>query len=216
LRDWVADVATALAPIGDQLYHKIVPTDYLQTEDTTVTVLDERGGGCKGRLWAYLNPLTKQVVLDATRTHERARPAAILSTSEASSKPTRGRAMTGCISAGTSWKLACLGACAPGLCRCVHDRHARGGDRKHSSAKTIVIVGIQREHSMSAQILARANPEGAADSSRDLNAAGGPAENPSSKLIGRRVLAAGSVARASVDDSCTTTCEHVGVRSGRG
>jgi transposase len=78
LCDWVADVATALAPIGDQLRREIVATDYLQTDDTTITVLDERGGSYKGRLWTYLDPLTRQVVFDATRTHERDGPAAFL------------------------------------------------------------------------------------------------------------------------------------------
>jgi transposase len=78
LCDWVADVATALAPIGDQLRREIVAADYLQTEDTTVTVLDERGGSYKGRLWTYLDPLTRQVVFDATPTHERHGPAAFL------------------------------------------------------------------------------------------------------------------------------------------
>jgi len=78
LCDWVGDVATALAPIGEQLRREIVATDYLQTDDTTVTVLDERGGSYKGRLWTYLDPLAKQVVFDATRTHERDGPAAFL------------------------------------------------------------------------------------------------------------------------------------------
>jgi transposase len=78
LCDWVADVATALTPIGDQLRREIIAVDYLQTDDTTITVLDERGGSYKGRLWTYLDPLTRQVVFDATRTHERDGPAAFL------------------------------------------------------------------------------------------------------------------------------------------
>jgi len=78
LCDWVANVATALTPIGDQLRREIVATDYLQTDDTTITVLDERGGSYKGRLWTYLDPLTRQVVFDATRTHERDGPATFL------------------------------------------------------------------------------------------------------------------------------------------
>jgi transposase len=57
LCDWVADVATALTPIGDQLRREITATDYLQTDDTPITVLDERGGSYKGRLWVYLDPL---------------------------------------------------------------------------------------------------------------------------------------------------------------
>jgi transposase len=75
---WVADVATALTPIGDQLRREIVAADYLQTDDTTITVLDERGGSFKGRVWTYLDPLTNQVVFDATTTHERDGPAAFL------------------------------------------------------------------------------------------------------------------------------------------
>jgi transposase len=75
---WVADVATALTPIGEQLRREIVAADYLQTDDTTITVLDDRGGSFKGRIWTYLDPLTHQVVFDATTTHERDGPAAFL------------------------------------------------------------------------------------------------------------------------------------------
>src|SRR3989442_14579891 len=53
--------ACDLTPIGEQLCREIVATDYLQTDDTTITVLDERGGSFKGRVWTYLDPLTKQV-----------------------------------------------------------------------------------------------------------------------------------------------------------
>ena len=75
---WVADVAAALTPIGDQLRREVVAADYLQTDDTSITVLDERGGSFKGRIWTYLDPLTTQVVFDATPTHERDGPAAFL------------------------------------------------------------------------------------------------------------------------------------------
>jgi transposase len=75
---WVADVATALTPIGEQLRREVVAADYLQTDDTTITVLDDRGGSFKGRVWTYLDPLTNQVVFDATTTHERDGPAAFL------------------------------------------------------------------------------------------------------------------------------------------
>ncbi len=78
LCDWVADVATALTPIGDQLRHEITAADYLQTDDTTVTVLDERRGSYKGRLWTYLDPLGRQVVFDATPTHDGDGPATFL------------------------------------------------------------------------------------------------------------------------------------------
>jgi transposase len=75
---WVAEVATALTPIGHQLRREITAADYLQTDDTSITVLDERGGSFKGRLWTYLDPLAHQVVFDATRTHERDGPADFL------------------------------------------------------------------------------------------------------------------------------------------
>jgi hypothetical protein len=74
LCEWVAGVATALAPIGEHLRREITATDYLQTDDTSVTVLDERGGSYKGRLWTYLDPIGRQVVFDATPTHERDGP----------------------------------------------------------------------------------------------------------------------------------------------
>jgi transposase len=78
LCDWVADVATALTPIGEQLRREVVAADYLQTDDTSVTVLGDQGGSFKGRLWVYLDPLGQQVVFDATATHERDGPAAWL------------------------------------------------------------------------------------------------------------------------------------------
>jgi hypothetical protein len=78
LCDWVAEVATALTPIGEQLRREITAASYLQTDDTTITVLDDRGGSFKGRLWTSLDPLGRQVVFDATRTHDRDGPAAFL------------------------------------------------------------------------------------------------------------------------------------------
>ncbi len=78
LCDWVAEVATALAPIADQLRREITATTYLQTDDTPITVLAEHGGSYKGRLWTYLDPLGRQVVFDATPTHERDGPETFL------------------------------------------------------------------------------------------------------------------------------------------
>ena len=75
---WIADVAAALAPVGDQLRREVTATDYVQTDDTPVTVLGEDGGSFKGRLWTYLDPLGSQVVFDATATHERDGPEAFL------------------------------------------------------------------------------------------------------------------------------------------
>lgn len=71
---WVADVAEAMAPIGEQLRREILNTSYLQTDDTPVTVLGQDRGSFKGRLWVYLDPVGRQVVYDATATHERAGP----------------------------------------------------------------------------------------------------------------------------------------------
>lgn len=65
---------TALTPIGDQLRREVIAATSLQTDDTSVTVLDDRGGSFKGRLWTYLDPLGRQVVFDATTTHEREGP----------------------------------------------------------------------------------------------------------------------------------------------
>ena len=75
---WIADVAAALAPIGDQLRREVTATDYLQTDDTPVTVLGEDGGSFKGRLWTYLDPRGRQVVFDATATPERDGPERVL------------------------------------------------------------------------------------------------------------------------------------------
>jgi transposase len=77
---WVADVATALAPIGDELRRQVSAATYLQTDDTPITILEPAGGSRKGRLWTYLDPIGRQVVFDATPTHERDGPAALLAT----------------------------------------------------------------------------------------------------------------------------------------
>jgi transposase len=74
---WVADVATALAPIGDELRRQVTAASYLQTDDTPITILEETGSR-KGRIWTYLDPLVPQVVFDATPTHERDGPEAVL------------------------------------------------------------------------------------------------------------------------------------------
>ncbi len=67
-----------LAPIGAQLRREIVAATYLHTDDTSVTVLGEHGGSFTGRLWTYLDPLGRQVVFDATATHERDGPETFL------------------------------------------------------------------------------------------------------------------------------------------
>lgn len=75
---WVADVATALAPIGDELRRQIVGASYLHTDDTTITILEDGVGSRTGRLWTYLDRLRSQVVFDATETRARAGPEAVL------------------------------------------------------------------------------------------------------------------------------------------
>lgn len=77
---WVADVAAALAPIDAHLRATITQATYLQTDDTPITVLTDGAGSYKGRLWVYLDPLGRQVVFDATRTHERDGPERFLAT----------------------------------------------------------------------------------------------------------------------------------------
>src|SRR5579864_9090784 len=77
---WVAEVATALTPIGDELRRQVTAATYLQTDDTPVTILEPSGGSRKGRLWVYLDPIGRQVVFDATPTHERDGPEAFLAT----------------------------------------------------------------------------------------------------------------------------------------
>lgn len=76
--DWVGDAADALQPIVDRMRQEITQVDYLQTDDTPVKVLVPRGEGFKGRLWVYLDPLNRQVVFDASRTHEGKFPAQFL------------------------------------------------------------------------------------------------------------------------------------------
>lgn len=75
---WVEDVAQAFAPVVEHMKAELLATDYLQTDDTPVLVLKKLLGSFKGRLWAYLDPLGRQVVYDATPTHEAKGPEAFL------------------------------------------------------------------------------------------------------------------------------------------
>jgi transposase len=77
--NWVREVARACAPIAEEIRRQVLATDYLQTDDTSVVVLGGDEGSFKGRLWTYLDPLGRQVVFEATATHERAGPEAFLS-----------------------------------------------------------------------------------------------------------------------------------------
>jgi transposase len=78
LCEWTGAVADALAPIGDQIRREIVAAGYLQTDDTSITILTEPAGRITGRIWTYLDPLARQVVYDATPTHEGHEPATFL------------------------------------------------------------------------------------------------------------------------------------------
>lgn len=78
LCDWVAECAEALTPLYEHLRTQIVSVDYLQTDDTPVTVLTEGGGSLTGRLWVYLDPLGKRVFFEATPTRGRDGPERVL------------------------------------------------------------------------------------------------------------------------------------------
>jgi transposase len=77
--DWVREVARACEPIVEEIRRQVLAADYLQTDDTSVVVLRGDEGSFKGRLWTYLDPLARQVVFEATATHERAGPEGFLS-----------------------------------------------------------------------------------------------------------------------------------------
>jgi hypothetical protein len=96
LCDWVADAAAAVMPIAAELRAHVVAASYLQTDDTTITVLGDDGGSYKGRLWTYLDPLGHQVVFDATPTHEGMAPRRSSPPSRASSERMRTPGMTAC------------------------------------------------------------------------------------------------------------------------
>jgi len=78
LADFVEQVATALTPIVEEIKRQILATRYLQTDETSVTVLDEPQGTFTGRLWVYLDPIGRQAVFDATPTRERDGPETFL------------------------------------------------------------------------------------------------------------------------------------------
>jgi transposase len=78
LCDWVASCADALNPIYEHLRRRVVAVDYLQTDDTPVTILGEGGGSLTGRLWVYLDPLGGKVLFDATPTRGRDGPERVL------------------------------------------------------------------------------------------------------------------------------------------
>jgi transposase len=72
LCDLVAQAASALQPIADELRRQVLASGYVQTDDTSIVVLEpDASGSIKGRVWTYLDPLGGRVVFDATRTHVR-------------------------------------------------------------------------------------------------------------------------------------------------
>jgi transposase len=73
---FVAQVAQVLEPIVLELKRQVLKSDYLQTDDTSVVILDPDvgDGRFKGHFWTYLDPLLKQVVFDVTATREREGP----------------------------------------------------------------------------------------------------------------------------------------------
>jgi transposase len=75
---FVEEASEALSPVGEELKREVLKANYLQTDDTPVVVLADLGGSFKGRLWTYLDPLSSQVIFEATRTHERDGPAKFL------------------------------------------------------------------------------------------------------------------------------------------
>jgi transposase len=76
LCDWVADAATLLEPVYDDLKARVLAGKVVQTDDTTVPVQDrERPTTRDGRLWVYVgdtHPAT--IVYDYTANHSRAGP----------------------------------------------------------------------------------------------------------------------------------------------
>lgn len=78
LCDWVAECAGALAPVYQHLGRTIVTADYLQTDDTPITVLQEDGTSRTGRLWVYVDPVGRRVFFDATATRQREGPERVL------------------------------------------------------------------------------------------------------------------------------------------
>jgi transposase len=77
---FVAQVAQVLEPIARELKRQVLQSDYLQTDDTSVVILDPDvgDGRFKGHFWTYVDPLSGQVVFDVTPTRERDGPAAFL------------------------------------------------------------------------------------------------------------------------------------------
>ncbi len=122
---WVADIATALTPIGDELRRQVTAATYLQTDDTPVTILEPSGGSRKGRLWTYLDPIARQVVFDATPTHERDGPETFLAPFAGDLQADAYTGYDALYATGPDAGNWVLGARAAWLCRSADQRCAR-------------------------------------------------------------------------------------------
>jgi transposase len=127
---WVADVATALTPIGDELRRQVTTATYLQTDDTPVTILEPSGGSRKGRLWTYLDPIGRQVVFDATPTHERDGPEAFLASFAGDLQADAYTGYDALYATGRIREIGCWAHARRGFCRSAHHRRARRADRR--------------------------------------------------------------------------------------
>jgi len=60
--DWFAAVCSRLRPLYDMLRKKIMSSDYIQVDESTLPVIDnEKHRAVKGYMWAVRNPLTSEV-----------------------------------------------------------------------------------------------------------------------------------------------------------
>ncbi len=76
---WIAESAELVRPLIDWMRSDLLRSRIVQTDDTPVTVLDDRGGTHKGRLWVYLGDRGHpHVVYDYTPTREGSGPTRFL------------------------------------------------------------------------------------------------------------------------------------------
>ena len=77
--DWMAVVASLLDPIVQEMFKRVLMSEVVQTDDTTVKVQDHDGKGIKtGRLWVHIGDHNHRfIVYDYTPDHAAAGPARI-------------------------------------------------------------------------------------------------------------------------------------------
>jgi transposase len=114
---WVADVAAALTPIGDELRRQVAVATYLQTDDTR--------SRCSSRRAEPQRAIGRQVVFDATPTHERDGPETLLAPFARDLEADAYTAYDALYATGRMREIGCW-AHAPRLCRGAHHRRARG------------------------------------------------------------------------------------------